>query len=147
MTGILISFTPSIHILLSIEHGPEEAEPFIEKTALRRHIGNIGNRRLLRSFGVQTNVNGFITEIILQPAVFVVARTTGAMPLDLDVRVGLENGLCAVKHAMVEEILVNVCIELCPLVVILLKMSRGIMNMAGPGIHVGHIDLVRGPEI
>jgi hypothetical protein len=126
MTDMLICFTPSIHILLSIEYGPEEAEPFIEKAALRRHIGNIGNignRKLLRAFEAQTNANGFIVEGILQPAVFVVARTTGAMPLDLDVGVGLENSLCAVKHAMVEEILINVCIELCPLVAILLKMS------------------------
>jgi hypothetical protein len=134
-------------MLLSIRYGPEEAEPFIEKAALRRQIGNIGNRKLLRTFEVRTNANRFIVKGILQPAVFVVARTTGAMPLDLDVGVGLENSLCAVKHAMVEEILVKVCIELCPLVVILLKMSRGIMNMAGPCIHVGHIDLVRGPEV
>jgi hypothetical protein len=79
--------------------------------------------------------------------VFVVARTIGAIPLDLNVGVGLKNSLYAVKHAMVEEIFVNVCIKLYPLIVILLKISRGIMNMAGPGIHIGHINLIRGPEI
>jgi hypothetical protein len=80
-------------MLLSIRYGPEEAEPFIEKAALRRQIGNIGNRKLLRTFEVRTNANRFIVKGILQPAVFVVARTTGAMLLDLDVGVGLENSL------------------------------------------------------
>lgn len=138
MTGILICFSPCILVLLSIKHGPEDAEPFIEKTR------NIGSRKKLRACRVQAGVNGFIKESILQPAAFVVTSTARAMLLN--VGVGLENGLRALKHAIAKEILIDVCIELCTLVVILLRMSQGIMKMAGHGLHVGHVDVVRDPE-
>lgn len=70
--------------------------------------------------GVQAGVNGLIPEGILQSQAFVVAITARAVPLNPDVGIGLENGLSTMKHAIVKEILVNVCIELCLFVVIFL---------------------------
>lgn len=162
IADILVHLTTSILAFLSIEHVPEEAEPLIEETTVGRQCWDIRSGEIFPASGLHIllgiSVHGVITQAIAQQVPVLVATTAGAMLLDLDLGVGVENGARAVKHAIAEEILVDVRVQQGP-VVIYLKLSwsglrrncavihhghRGITNRTVHGVHVGHIGVVHG---
>lgn len=128
--------------LLGIEHIPEQAEPLVEKRVVH---GRVGNGRLRQSFSTTFGVNTvFGVDIhrlsICHNVAVLVATGVGAV-LNLDLRIGRQQGARTVVHFIAQEVFVNVGIEK-----VLVAFIDGLLLRSGNGgwrdstavVHHGH---------